>query len=117
MKQALTCVKAENVYKQDCIAGMALQRRQPRSAAGNELTERESQVLAEIARGQSNNEIALALGIAEKTVKTHAGNVLQKLHLSDRTQAALYAVREHIVEPQRSIRSLLPFRSATTIAS
>jgi NarL family two-component system response regulator LiaR len=74
-----------------------LQRREPRSAA-DELTERETQVLAEIARGHSNKEIALALGIAEKTVKTHVGNILQKLHLADRTQAALYAVREHIVE-------------------
>jgi NarL family two-component system response regulator LiaR len=75
-----------------------LQRRKPRSAAADELTERETQVLAEIARGHSNKEIALALGIAEKTVKTHVGNILQKLHLADRTQAALYAVREHIVE-------------------
>jgi NarL family two-component system response regulator LiaR len=77
-----------------------LQRRQPRSAAAaGDLTDRETQVLAEIARGHSNKEIALALRIAEKTVKTHVGNILQKLHLADRTQAALYAVREHIVEP------------------
>ena len=75
-----------------------LQRREPRNAAAADLTERERQVLAEIARGHSNKEIALALGIAEKTVKTHVGNILQKLHLADRTQAALYAVREHIVE-------------------
>ncbi len=75
-----------------------LQRREPRDAAAADLTEREGQVLAEIARGHSNKEIALALGIAEKTVKTHVGNILQKLHLADRTQAALYAVREHIVE-------------------
>ena len=75
-----------------------LQRREPRNAAAADLTERERQVLAEIARGHSNKEIALALGIAEKTVKTHVGNILQKLHLADRTQAALYAVRERIVE-------------------
>ena len=75
-----------------------LQRREPRDAAAADLTERERQVLAEIARGHSNKEIALALGIAEKTVKTHVGNILQKLNLADRTQAALYAVREHIVE-------------------
>jgi len=75
-----------------------LQRREPRNAAAADLTERERQVLAEITRGHSNKEIALALGIAEKTVKTHVGNILQKLHLADRTQAALYAVREHIVE-------------------
>jgi two-component system, NarL family, response regulator LiaR len=75
-----------------------LQRREPRNAAAADLTKRERQVLAEIARGHSNKEIALALGIAEKTVKTHVGNIFQKLHLADRTQAALYAVREHIVE-------------------
>jgi NarL family two-component system response regulator LiaR len=75
-----------------------IQRREPRNAAAADLTERERQVLAEIARGRSNKEIALALGIAEKTVKTHVGNILQKLHLADRTQAALFAVREHIVE-------------------
>jgi NarL family two-component system response regulator LiaR len=74
-----------------------LQRREPRPTP-SDLTERETQVLAEIARGHSNKEIARALGIAEKTVKTHVGNILQKLNLADRTQAALYAVRERIVD-------------------
>jgi NarL family two-component system response regulator LiaR len=74
-----------------------LQRRDPRPTAGD-LTGRETEVLAEIARGRSNKEIAQTLGIAEKTVKTHVGNILQKLNLADRTQAALYAVRERIVE-------------------
>jgi NarL family two-component system response regulator LiaR len=46
----------------------------------------------------SNREIALDLGVAEKTVKTHVSNILQKLHLADRTQAALYAVRQHLVD-------------------
>ena len=44
-----------------------------------------------IARGYSNKRIALELGIAEKTVKTHVGHVLAKLGVADRTQAALYA--------------------------
>jgi DNA-binding NarL/FixJ family response regulator len=60
------------------------------------LTPREREVLALVARGRSNKAIALDLGVAEKTVKTHVGNVLAKLGLSDRTQAALYAVREGI---------------------
>jgi DNA-binding NarL/FixJ family response regulator len=63
------------------------------------LTEREREVLAEIARGRSNKEIALDLVLSEKTVKTHVSNILQKLGLSDRTQAALFAVREGLVEP------------------
>ena len=51
-------------------------------------------MLGLIARGYANKRIALELGVAEKTVKTHVGHVLAKLGLSDRTQAALYAVRE-----------------------
>ena len=51
-----------------------------------------------IARGRANKEIALELGVAEKTAKTHVSNILQKLNLADRTQAALYAVREKLVE-------------------
>jgi DNA-binding NarL/FixJ family response regulator len=58
------------------------------------LTAREREVLVLIARGRANKAIAYELGVAEKTVKTHVGNILGKLGLSDRTQAALYAVRE-----------------------
>ncbi|GAA2880702.1 response regulator transcription factor [Streptosporangium fragile] len=57
------------------------------------LTDRERQVLALIASGRSNREIARELAVAEKTVKTHVSNVLMKLGVQDRTQAALYAVR------------------------
>jgi two-component system, NarL family, response regulator LiaR len=60
------------------------------------LTPRELEVLRLIARGRSNKRIALELGVAEKTVKTHVGHVLAKLDLADRTQAALYAVREGV---------------------
>jgi DNA-binding NarL/FixJ family response regulator len=62
------------------------------------LTPREREVLALIARGRPNKAIALELDVAEKTVKTHVGNILAKLGLSDRTQAALYAVREGLVD-------------------
>jgi len=58
------------------------------------LTARELEVLALLSRGRANKAIAFELGVAEKTVKTHVGNILSKLGLSDRTQAALYAVRE-----------------------
>jgi len=57
------------------------------------LTTREREVLDLIARGFSNKRIALELGIAEKTVKTHVGNLLGKLGVADRTQAAVYATR------------------------
>lgn len=62
------------------------------------LTEREVEVLRLIAKGRANKEIARDLVLSEKTVKTHVSNILQKLHLSDRTQAALFAVRQHLVE-------------------
>ncbi|MEH7083323.1 response regulator transcription factor [Neobacillus drentensis] len=62
-----------------------------------ELTKREVDVLKEIAKGKSNKEIAAALFITEKTVKTHVSNLLAKLELADRTQAALYAVKNQLV--------------------
>jgi two-component system, NarL family, response regulator LiaR len=64
------------------------------------LTERELDVLALIAKGMANKAIARKLGVAERTVKTHVSNILGKLGLSDRTQAALWAVREGLVEPR-----------------
>jgi two-component system, NarL family, response regulator LiaR len=67
-----------------------------------QLTAREREVLALLARGRANKAIAFELGVAEKTVKTHVGNILGKLGLSDRTQAALYAVREGLVGDQAS---------------
>lgn len=58
------------------------------------LSEREREVLHHIAEGCSNSEIASRLVISEKTVKSHVSNTLSKLHLLDRTQAAVFAWRE-----------------------
>ena len=60
------------------------------------LTEREVEVLKQVARGLSNDEIAQLLVVSERTVRTHVSNILGKLHLANRTQAALYALREGI---------------------
>ncbi|MCM3195557.1 response regulator [Priestia megaterium] len=60
------------------------------------LTKREKDVLKEIAKGKSNKEIGASLHITEKTVKTHVSNILSKLGVQDRTQAALYAVQHGI---------------------
>jgi DNA-binding NarL/FixJ family response regulator len=69
--------------------------RMPESA--EKLTERETEVLRLVAKGMSNKTIASRLVVSEKTVKTHVSNVLAKLHLHSRTQAALYALREGMV--------------------
>ncbi len=63
----------------------------------NPLTPREAEVLRLIARGLTNRLIARELALSEKTVKTHVSAVLSKLGLADRTQAALYAVREGLI--------------------
>lgn len=62
------------------------------------LTEREAEVLRLIARGHNNQAIAAALTISHKTVKTHVSNILSKLHLADRTQAAIYALQQGIAD-------------------
>lgn len=72
----------------------ALAAGEPGSQRLTHLTPRERDVLGEIARGRSNREIARELRLSEKTVKTHVSSILTKLAVSDRTQAALYAVRQ-----------------------
>src|ERR1043165_3689124 len=69
-----------------------------------ELSEREFEVLRLIAAGKSNAEITASLVIGESTVKTHIGNILRKLHLEDRTQAAVYAWQEGIVRRRPTSR-------------
>jgi DNA-binding NarL/FixJ family response regulator len=61
-----------------------------RRAAGSLLTTREQAVLNEVAKGRTNREIALALGIAEKTVSVHVSHILAKLGCKTRTQAARF---------------------------
>lgn len=58
---------------------------------------RELDVLTRIARGRSNHEIARELVISEPTVRTHVANILSKLHLTDRTQAAIYVLQQNLV--------------------
>ena len=66
---------------------------------GNELTEREREVLALVARGYTNKQIAKALGIEEKTARNHVSHILEKLGLSRRSEAAAFAVKYRLVPP------------------
>lgn len=68
----------------------------PASPPPGDLTERELEVVALVAEGLSNREIAESFVISEKTVKTHVGHILAKLGLKDRTQLAIYAIRHGI---------------------
>jgi len=67
----------------------------------NQLTEREREVLCQVAEGLSNKEIAEKLYISEKTVKNHLTSIFQKLGVADRTQAALYAVNHNLVRRKK----------------
>ena len=69
-----------------------------RDAATAELTARELDVLRLVGAGSPNKEIALRLGISERTARTHVSNILGKLGVASRTQAALWAVREGLVD-------------------
>jgi DNA-binding NarL/FixJ family response regulator len=73
--------------------------RAPRSGLGA-LTPREREILVLVAEGRSNKEIAAELVISERTARTHVSNLLGKLNLASRTQAALVAIREGLVEPR-----------------
>jgi NarL family two-component system response regulator LiaR len=64
------------------------------------LTQRELDILRLVAQGCSNKEIALKLSLSELTVRTHVSNILGKLHLASRTQAALYALQKGITSLQ-----------------
>jgi len=72
----------------------------PAAAREDQLSEREAEVLQHVARGSSNKEIAAALTISENTVKTHLRNILDKLHLANRSQAAAYAARAGLKPPE-----------------
>ncbi|MDX2596745.1 MULTISPECIES: response regulator transcription factor [Streptomyces] len=95
---AIRSVHAGHILLQPEVAGALLSQDEINSGQGRggSLTDREREVLGLIADGRSNREIARALVLSEKTVKTHVSNILMKLDLADRTQAALWAVRHGV---------------------
>lgn len=96
---AIRSVHAGHVLLQPELAGALLSDGTGGGAGrGSALTDREREVLGLIADGRSNREIARGLVLSEKTVKTHVSNILMKLDLADRTQAALWAVRHGLAK-------------------
>jgi DNA-binding NarL/FixJ family response regulator len=76
----------------------------PRSDLADELTPREVEVLRLVAAGKANKQIAAELSISERTARTHVSHILRKLSLSSRTQAALWAVNEGLLDTDREPR-------------
>jgi NarL family two-component system response regulator LiaR len=90
--------RGESVLDPGLAAKVLQEMRRPRDGSDvDQLSRRELDVLTELARGRSNKEIASQLSIGEETVKTHVSNILSKLQLEDRTQAAVYALRKRLV--------------------
>jgi len=91
--------QGQNVWTRDELRRVTGALATPRLAADVEvpLTQRESEVLRQLAFGLTNKEIALALHISYETVKEHVQHILRKIGVSDRTQAAVWAVRKGLV--------------------
>jgi len=98
LASAIRAVHAGHVLLQPEVAAALLAPGATGAAGAPALTGREREVLAEVARGRSNREIARALVLSEKTVKTHVSSILVKLGVADRTQAALWAVRQGVAD-------------------
>jgi DNA-binding NarL/FixJ family response regulator len=96
---AIRAARNDEVHLDPAAARILAKGMRTRSAAPQvePLTERELQVLGLVGRGRSNKEIATDLGITERTARTHVSNILGKLGLASRTQAALYAVDHKLV--------------------
>ncbi|MCR6491118.1 response regulator transcription factor [Cellulomonas sp. P24] len=82
---------------------LAMSMRTPASSTAS-LTPRELEVVTLVAEGRTNREIGRRLGVAERTARTHVSNILTKLGLASRTQAAMWAVREGLVDPEGTTR-------------
>jgi NarL family two-component system response regulator LiaR len=77
---------------------LGMNRLQTEQPTVNDLTDRELEILKLVAQGMANQEISTRLVLSEQTVRTHVSNILSKLHLANRTQAALFAIREGLVK-------------------
>ncbi|MDF2942831.1 MAG: hypothetical protein K0S01_1689 [Herbinix sp.] len=102
LKKAIFCVNRGEIYIQPELTPLLKIKMEEKNNNINNydetLTKREIEVLKLLAEGLFNKEIAYMLAISEKTVKNHVSNIFKKINVSDRTQAAVYAIRNNFVE-------------------
>ena len=102
LKKAIFCLYRGETFIQPELTPMLKERMEERSSNSNSfddsLTRREIEVLKLLAEGLFNKEIAYTLDISEKTVKNHVSNIFKKINVSDRTQAAVYAIKNNFVD-------------------
>ena len=96
---AITAAAVGEVHLDAAVARQLARRMAAPQVGLTSLTAREREILTLVAQGHSNREIAQRLVISERTARTHVSNVLSKLELSSRTQAALLAIREGLIPP------------------
>lgn len=101
LKKAIFTINGGETFIQPELTPMLRKRlddKSSKSKGGDSLTKREIEVLELLAEGLFNKEIAYNLNISEKTVKNHVSNIFKKINVSDRTQAAVYAIKHNIVD-------------------
>ena len=100
LKKAINVVLSGESYIQPKLIPFLNQRLMARDQDKDKidsLTKRELEVLSEVANGMFNKEIAISLNISERTVKNHISNIFKKIDVSDRTQAAVFAIKNDLV--------------------
>ncbi len=102
LKKAIFCLHRGDTFIQPELTPMLKERMEEKNAFSSsfddDLTRREIEVLKLLAEGLFNKEIAYTLDISEKTVKNHVSNIFKKINVSDRTQAAVYAIKNNFVD-------------------
>lgn len=101
LKNAINCIMQGETYIQPSLVPALNSRLVSRDIDKekiNNLTKRELEVLIEVANGMFNKEIATSLNISERTVKNHISNIFKKIDVSDRTQAAVFAIKNNLIK-------------------
>lgn len=98
-KAVYTVYNGKKYIQPDLISALnyRLANRDLKNEKVKSLTKREKEILIQVVNGMSNKEVALNFGISERTVKNHISNIFKKIEVSDRTQAAVFAIKNNIV--------------------